>query len=209
MMKHKYNIQNMLLSVIGLRGLPYPGGFFSPRREGTYKGDSEDDYELEPEAPEQKEFVNDTRLYVQDALGRWLFMPVKLKHPDIETEGNTFELEHAVINVTGKKNIVETALVGRKGSVKELISTDDYKISIAAFIQGNDGTYPDEKIRQLKDIYDIDESLELICALTGLILDAGDKVVITDISWPATPGVEDGQAVKIELITDKPFELAG
>ena len=39
------------------------------------------------------------------------------------------------------------------------------------------------------------------------LLDEGDRVVITDIQYPPTPGVEDGQAVTIECETDSPFEL--
>lgn len=206
-MEHKYNIPGLLLGLIGYKGLPYPGMFLPSRPEGTYKGDSQDDYEIETAAPERKEYVKGTRLYAQDKLGRWYFMPVVIKHPDITTEDGTLELDYAVLNITGKKNIVETPLIGRKGSVKELISIDDYKISIAAFIQGDNNTYPDEAITRVKELYNINEAVELVSAFTNLIFDPDDKVVITDISFPPTPGIEDGQAVKLELITDKPFEL--
>ena len=128
-------------------------------------------------------------------------------NPSIQTASNTFELDYAVMSVTGKKNIIETPLIGRKGSVKELISMGDYKISIAAFLQGEDGQYPEEKITRLREIININETIELISAFTDLLLDSEDKVVITDSSFPPTPGVEDGQAAKLELVTDKVFEL--
>lgn len=111
------------------------------------------------------------------------------------------------LSITGKKTIVETPLVGQKGSVKELISIEDYKISLAAMIVSEDGTYPDEQITQVKELYNINEAVELVSAFTNLIFDPDDKVVITDISFPPTPGIEDAQAVKLELVTDKPFEL--
>jgi hypothetical protein len=201
-MKHKYNIPNLLLGVIGHKGLPFPGGFI-PTRPGR----ASEKYELTPEASPREEYVKGTRLYAKDALGRWYFMPVTLKHPSIQTASNTFELDYAVMSVTGKKNIIETPLIGRKGSVKELISMGDYKISIAAFLQGEDGQYPEEKITRLREIININETIELISAFTDLLLDSEDKVVITDFSFPPTPGVEDGQAVKLELVTDKVFEL--
>ena len=125
----------------------------------------------------------------------------------IRTYGATLELENAVISITGTKNIVRTPLVGRRGSVKELISIGDYKISVAAFIRSADGSYPEAQIARMKELYNINESVELICVLTDLLLDEGDRVVITDIQYPPTPGVEDGQAVTIECETDSPFEL--
>ena len=112
-----------------------------------------------------------------------------------------------MISITGTKNIVRTPLVGRRGSVKELISIGDYKISVAAFIRSADGSYPEAQIARMKELYNINESVELICVLTDLLLDEGDRVVITDIQYPPTPGVEDGQAVTIECETDSPFEL--
>lgn len=208
-MKHKYNIPfaSELMSLIGYRGLPFPGAWLPSRPAGTYKGDSQEDYEIETQAPQRKEFVKGTRLYAQDKLGRWYFMPVTIKHPDITANEGSLELQYAVMSITGKKTIVETPLVGQKGSVKELISIEDYKISLAAMIVSEDGTYPDEQITQVKELYNINEAVELVSAFTNLIFDPDDKVVITDISFPPTPGIEDAQAVKLELVTDKPFEL--
>ncbi|MEG0499905.1 MAG: DUF6046 domain-containing protein, partial [Rikenellaceae bacterium] len=40
-----------------------------------------------------------------------------------------YEIPNAIISCTGKKTIVETPMVGRKGAVKELINVDDYEIS--------------------------------------------------------------------------------
>lgn len=186
-MKNKYNIPDLLTGLIGHRGLPFPGAYY---------GDSK----RQPD-------VKGTRLYAADKLGRWYFMPVSIKHPRIATAGNTIELEYAVLNVTGQKKIVETPLVGQKGAVKEMISVSDYKISVTAFICSDDGSYPAEKISRMKDLYKINEAVELISAFTDLILEEDDMVVITDIAFPPTPGVEDGQAVTLTLVTDKPFEL--
>ena len=43
--------------------------------------------------------------------------------------------------------------------------------------------------------------------VTDLLFDEYDKVVITEMTFPETPGVEDEQEVTIECTTDKPFEL--
>lgn len=211
-LKHKYNIPSMLLSVIGYKGLPYPG-IFSPKRPD---GDCITDEPRIDTAPAKlQELVKGTRLRKLDERGIWHFMPVYVKHPDIQgssdsgdgSQENTLELPNAVIGITGKKTIVTTPMIGRKGSVKELINIDDYEITIAGFIQSKDGTYPEAEITQMRDLFNINEAVELVSALTDLILDEGDRVVITDIDFPSTPGIEDGQVVRIECVTDKEFEL--
>ncbi len=205
-MKHKYNLQHLLLSVLGYKGLAYPGGFLRKRPSGDYTGK---DYDSETFGTpgELQELIKGTRLYKQDALGRWYFMPVAMRHPDIKGDDNTIELPNAVINLEQGKKIVETPLVNRKGSVKELISIEDYEITIAAFIQSSDGSYPHEEITRLRELFQINESIELISVLTDLLFDKDDKIVITNVSWPATPGIEDGQAVTFTCKTDLPFEL--
>ena len=201
-MKHKYNIPDLLLSVVGYKGLPYPGGFFPKRPGGEFIGD-----DFTSESPEmiRQEFVKGTRLYKQDVLGQWYFMPVFIKHPALPDD--KIELPYAILNIRGNKNIVETPMVGRKGTVKELISINDYSISLAAFVCSTDGSYPADQITQIRELFEINESGELISVLTDLILDGRRQIVLSDIGYPHTPGVEDGQAVTFECVTDQDFEL--
>lgn len=201
-LKHKYNIPNMLLSVLGYKGIPYPMGFVRNPRDKAFNDPSGD-------------LVQGTRLRQLGPHGIWYFMPVFVKHPRITATqnsgdrgaANTLQLPHAVIGITGKKTIVSTPMVGHNGVVKELINVDDYKITIAAFIQSKDGSYPDEQISQIRELFNINESVELISVLTDLVLDPEDKVVITHIEYPSIPGVEDGQAIKMECVTDRDFKL--
>jgi len=199
-MKPEFDIRKILLSYIGYKGLPYPGAFFGMLKSRAGKLP---EYEMNAPASGFQEFTNKgTRLYKQDHLGRWYFMPVTLI-----SDGKEYEIPEAVLSITGKKTIIETPMVGRKGSVKELINIDDYKVSIAGYVQSTDGSYPEDAIIKIRELFNINQSVELVSALTDLIFDDEDKVVITDIAFPSTPGVEDGQIIKIECITDKPFEL--
>lgn len=185
-MRHKYNIVELLQGHIGYRGLPFPGAFTDML--GT---------------PGFSQFTNrGKRLYKKDYLGRWYFMPVTFI-----VEGKELEFPTAVMSISGKKTIVETPMVGRKGTVKELISVDDYRVSITGFIENTEGTYPEDEIVEMQELFNYNASVELVSAFTDLIFDDGDRVVITSISYPPTPGLEDGQVVKIECVTDKPFEL--
>ena len=72
-------------------------------------------------------------------------MPIVLEH-----KGTEYEIPNAVISIRGKKSIVETAMVGRKGTVKELISVDDYEIRIAGVCLDVD--FPDQQINALNEL---------------------------------------------------------
>lgn len=201
-MKRKYSIPDLLAEVVGYRGIIYPGALLPGRTDNSsYKGG---DYEVASEAPVRQERTErGSTLWAKDWRGRWYFMPVVFQHEKL----GKVEMPCALISVTGRKNIVETQLVGRKGSVKELINLEDYKVSIAGFIQSKDGTWPEAEIARMRDLYNVNESVELLCALTDLIFDKDDRVVITGIDFPPTQGLEDGQVIRLECTTDKPFEL--
>ena len=193
----QFNLGDMLLNVIGYKGLPYPGGFI-PDAPGKYKADG---YEYPGEQASEKTSSDfGSTLRKKDAQGRWYFMPIALEH-----KGTEYEIPNAVISIRGKKSIVETAMVGRKGTVKELISVDDYEIRIAGVCLDVD--FPDQQITALNELYNINESVTLKCALTDIFLDEEDKVVIKSIDFAEMKGCETAQVFTMELVTDRSFEL--
>lgn len=201
-MKHKYDIDKMLLSLIGYKGLFYPGIFANKKGQINEGGLLDGKYELSTQAPAFNMFTS-TGKYLYEPIGgddvTTVFMPI--------TVGGIF-LPYAVMTISGKKTIVETALTGAKGTIKELISVDDYNISIAGILCNTDGIYPESEIREIVELYNKNESVPLISALTDMVFDKGcDKVVITNISFPPMDGCEDMQAVKIECTSDAPYEL--
>lgn len=198
-MTHKFDLQNILLS----HAFGYKGSRLSAIPPNTTGSPVANGYTIDSTAPLRGEFTESgSRLRAKDKLGRWYFMPVVIK------AGTTiYDLPCAVISIAGKKNIVETPLVGRKGSVKELISTNDYEVSIVAVLATDNHSYPEEQIARIMELYNMSESVELRSALTDLVFDEGDKVVLKSISLPSMGGVEDAQVVKLECVTDKPLEL--
>ena len=193
----QFNLGDMLLNVIGYKGLPYPGGFI-PDAPSKYKADG---YESPGEQVSEKtRTAFGSTLRKKDAEGRWYFMPIVLEH-----KGTEYEIPNAVISIRGKKSIVETAMVGRKGTVKELISVDDYEIRIAGVCLDVD--FPDQQIGALNELYNINESVTLKCALTDIFLDEEDKVVVKSIDFAEMKGCETAQVFTMELVTDRSFEL--
>ncbi|MEG1762824.1 MAG: DUF6046 domain-containing protein [Bacteroidales bacterium] len=199
-MEHRFNIRGMLESLVGYKGLPFPGVFAKVDLPGGYIGDKR---EVSPMAPKQNIRANKGAILARvDKNGSYYFMPVTFMH-----QGKSYEIDCALISITGKKNIITTALVGQKGSVRELINIEDYKINIVGAVIGEDGQWPEEKLDDLNELFTINEAIELKCALTDIFFQDSDKVVITDLNFPAATQIEHVQIVEIQCETDKPFEL--
>lgn len=153
-----------------------------------------------PAANERESSNLGSTLRKRDANGRWYFMPVVLVY-----KGKEYEMPNSLISIRGRKNIVSTPMVGRKGTVKELISIEDYEIRIQGVALDTD--WPDDQLAAIKEIYTVNESVQLKCALTDIFMDEEDMVVIKSIDIPEMKGVEHAQTYSLELETDRSFEL--
>jgi hypothetical protein len=148
-------------------------------------------------------------MYGVDDLGREHFLPVYL---------DSFLLPFAVISINPKKTIVRTPMPERGGSVHEVVSLDDYAINIKGIVINDSNVWPEKEIKKLHDIFKKNESLELRSALTDIFLRGGNKeangvedqlhrVVITDMSFPATSGIEHAKPFEINCTSDMIFKL--
>lgn len=152
-----------------------------------------------PEIPQKKQQTAlGSPLWGKNSLGITYFMPVEL---------DGIELPNTLINISGKKNIVETSLVGQRGTVKELINIEDYEIMIRGIVVDDQNSFPDEFIMKLQELYEKNESVALKCALTDIFLQEDDSVVIRSIRFPEMRGVEHAQAFEIECMSDPVFDL--
>lgn len=181
------------------RGRPYDGSQAQPPVINKAPGF--------PETPdsgslEGSEFVNmRNTLSSQTPLGTVLFMPVSI--------GGVLLPNEPSVSVSSRKNIVETALVGstRRGTVKELISIEDWVITVRGIAYNYDSKiyYPEDQVKALNDLYDRNESLEIKCALTSLL--GIYRVVIKDFLMPEMIGVQNAQAYQFNLVSDEDFIL--
>lgn len=193
----EFSIKDLLVSAIGYKGLPYSGMWFPSGKQRNQTGD----FNYEGQDNEIKTHSDlGSILRKQDAQGRYYFLPVVLVH-----QGTEYEIPNAVISFTGKKNIVETPMVGRKGTVKELISIDDYEIKVQGVAR--DGDFPETELSRLNELYNINEAVTLKCALTDIFLDEDDKVVVKSVDISDMKGTESFVFVKMDLVTDRNFEL--
>lgn len=133
-----------------------------------------------------------------DAVGRYYFMPVKL---------GDVELQYPIIRIQGRKNIVETQLTERKGSVIEIINQESYQIYIRGFLINHTGDFPEEAVHEMKELFETNQSVPIRSVLTDLFLTDEDSVVIADLSFPEVTGVENVKPYELNLISDSNFEL--
>ena len=135
--------------------------------------------------------------------GREYFLPVYL---------GGVQLPLPLIRIQGRKNIVETAMVNREGTVKELISTDDFRISIRGLCVGMNNQWPEDDITALQKLYAKNKSHSIACVLTDIFLlkpkrEGSDKVVINDLEILETRGFKNVVGYRMDLTSDNPFSL--
>jgi hypothetical protein len=158
--------------------------------------------------------------YATDASGVEYYMPVTLIYPDNGGTGTDaadatlkrWNLPYPVISIECKKTIIETALAGRNGTVKELIGSQDYVITIKGFIVGANNEFPEESMSTLRSIYEQNLALSIECPLTDIFLlrpnrNGSDKVVMSELKLPVVTGVKNIRAYELKLLSDEAFNL--
>jgi hypothetical protein len=157
-----------------------------------------------PPVADKKRFTDQgNAYYAVDAQGREYYMPVKL---------GDVQLSYPVVSWRVQNVIVETPLTERRGTVTELISIDNYIITIRGVIYSKDKSYPEKEVRQLRELVEKKEALSISSPMTDIILvqpdRAGyDKVVIRSLEMPEVRGVVNARAYMIELKSDEAFSL--
>lgn len=88
----------------------------------------------------------------------WVGIPtltaLTLQHGD-----QKLELKECVCLVTLEKNIVQTALQGRNGTIKEYVNDGDYQVEIAAALTSECDQYPKEELQKLMSFLKTNDSL--------------------------------------------------
>lgn len=139
-----------------------------------------------------------TPFWAQDTEGRWYYMPIRL---------GDIELWNPTMRAVTKKTIVETHLTERPGSVKEIINRQDYVFTVKGVIKRSDGTWPEEEVRMLNELYQREEALEIDSPLTCILLSGQEEmVVIKDFKLPVPKG-ETAIHYEMELVSDIDFDL--
>lgn len=131
-------------------------------------------------------------------LGRSYFM-------DVILDGITLPNE-PLITISGQKRIVETVVVGseRRGSVKELISTDDYRIQIEGICYDPlKKNYPQKQVEDIIRLCEAPKALTIENDLTELF--RIHKLVVKTYTLDKMKGQPYLQKYTINAVSDEDF----
>jgi hypothetical protein len=201
MAEFNLDIKSLFERAFGIqRGMPYDGKSAQvPAVETVPEGQYTTDDDASSEGSESVQVRNEIKAALPT--GRPIFMPIKLGDLVLPNEPS--------ISIASRKNIVETALVGstRRGTVKELIAVEDWQITIRgiALNYQSNKFYPEDMVKGLRDLYERNEALPILCALTNLM--GIYRVVIRDFALPEMIGVQHAQAYQFTLTSDEDFIL--
>lgn len=198
----RFDIPQLLESIAGYKGLPLPTALlgWSNAKTGSASGQA---YQVEAAPGRQTYADNGALLRRYDLMGGYYFMPVSFV-----AEGKEHEIDCALVSIHLKKTVVETPLVGRRGNVKELINLEGLKISVTGcLISKEKGIWPERRINDLWNLFQLNDSISIKCALTDCFFNDEDKVIITDLSFPSPNNVEDVVPVSLQCESDQVFEL--
>jgi hypothetical protein len=120
-----------------------------------------------------------------------------------KTTLKTYSFDEALINVSRQKNIVETVVVGRDGTVKEFISNGDFSLDIQIGIESEDNfSYPEAELKSFEKL--MSEKREIEVGSDFLFIFGITEIVVKSYSVPQQTH-SNRQVVSIQAVSDKPY----
>ena len=134
-------------------------------------------------------------------------VPVKLRL-DKEKEDKGFWLPlDPLISVSGK-NIIRRRYVAKskmRGSIKETWSQDDYEVTIAGLIQGDDQDDVHKRVKKLRKYLEAAEAIHVTCDVLNNAFKI-HRIAVESYDFPFTKGMEN-QAFTIKAYSDDNYQL--
>jgi hypothetical protein len=185
------NIPQILNTVYGVRGLPFPGKS-NIETVSPVAGDF-----TAPVQSVKQRSQKGTPLWGQNLLGRPVFLPAMLAGVD---------LPNPLISISGEKSIVETDIVD-VGTVFEKVFTKPYYITIICTLISEDGSWPEDQLISMYNLWKKDDVLTLECALTDIYLQPKNNFILTNKDLLDMQGVENVQVIQYTGKSNIDFEL--
>mgnify|MGYP006873041457 CR=1 FL=1 len=115
-------------------------------------------------------------------------------------------LKTAICAVARTLNVVETAINGRKGTVKESITAEDYTVDVDVTIANDTDEYPADAIRKLAELMSSGKSLFVDSDYLRLF----DITMLAPKSFTLDTQSTEGnyQTIKLSFSSDDDYEVA-
>lgn len=122
----------------------------------------------------------------------------------ITFDGLTIQL--ALISVINQKNIIETTLQGRSGTVKEYISDGDYQVKIVGKIYGpGANSYPQDDVQRLIKICEAPQAITVTSAFLKMF--NVSSVVIRSRTIDQQEAIRNYQEFELYCLSDRELIL--
>ena len=116
-------------------------------------------------------------------------------------------LDTVLITVSMTKNIIPTSITGRKGSIKEYITDNDFQVNIkGSLVDDSSGRYPIEQMTLLRSICAAPEAIKVKSDF--LLLFSITHLVIQSYNFSQSEGYSNVQLFDLNCISDTPTELS-
>lgn len=195
-MTNYFDIKDLFKIYWGYNALPYPEAIIDRIAPpiANYKAK---DYEKKIIPALNTVSKLGVNFYEKNIVGREFFMPINL---------DGYILQNTIFSTNRRKNIEETFLPGRPGSVKELISDNDIVFNVKGIIVGHGNNYPEEEVTKLNDLYIKHKALKIKNAIAAILFHNNEKVVIFDLNLLEIK-MQNTQAFDMVLKSDNDFEI--
>ncbi len=116
------------------------------------------------------------------------------------------QIDLVVLSVMNTKNIIETTLQGRNGTVKEYISDGDYQIKIDGMLYGKGmNNYPQDEVQKLINICLAPQSINVTSSFLKLF--NVEDIVIKSYNIDQQVGMRNCQPFTLNCVSDFPLIL--
>ncbi len=125
---------------------------------------------------------------------------------NVPDKGVNFQLLEPLVEVSLRKNIVKTVVAGLDYSIKELISCEDYAISIKSLlVDGDRYSKPTVDTKKIHDICLLKRNIEVV----GDVFDVFGitNIVVEQVKFTEVAGFVNLQAFEMTCISDRAVEL--
>lgn len=181
--------------------------------------DFETNTEISPKALSDFRFINQEELIDPELelseFGTPLLYPVELSSANFNN-GQVLRLPNSpMVEVTGNKLVIKTAVAGSDFSIKEIVSANDYNITIKGFAtqtvsrttEGSliNQTYPETILKSIINLYRFNEAVDVNCrylAHFGIY-----RLVIEEVNFPVVQGAETWFPYELRCVNDVDFQL--
>ena len=137
---------------------------------------------------------------IESGVGKLLTGVITLKANDKE-----LVLENCLFDTSNSKRIVQTAINGKDGTVKEWISNGDIIINVQVNILNKERNYPVDELLEIMKFLKLNRELSINETHINKVLDVS-RVVVT--SWRHLPKTwSNFQSIMIDLVSDNTYEI--